>query len=128
MNARTLTLMGAFLLAATSGTMAQKQQVANDSNTPLHLLQPDYKVPYGVQTAEEVKRDMDRVLRYLEQQTPARLVDKKTGKAVTDYSRFMQTPSSSAAPSAWPVMSGESPIPPCWRRRRPPATRLTARM
>lgn len=86
MNARTLTLMGAFLLAATSGTMAQKKQVANDSNTPLHLLQPDYKVPYGVQTVDEVKKDMDRVLRYLEQQTPTRVVDKKTGKVITDYS------------------------------------------
>ena len=29
--------------------------------TPLHLLQPEYKVPYGNLTVEQVKKDIDRV-------------------------------------------------------------------
>lgn len=85
MNVRTLTLMGTLLLMAGTGVMAQKKQVINDSNTPLHLLQPAYKVPYGTLTVSEVKEDMDRVLHYLEKNTPTRVVDKKTGKVITDY-------------------------------------------
>lgn len=59
--------------------------MVNDSNTPLHLLQPDYKVGYGVTSVEEIKKDMDRVLKYLEENTPARVVDQRTGKVITDY-------------------------------------------
>lgn len=67
MNLKTLSMMGALLLLAGTGANAQKkQEVLNDSNTPLHLLQPAYKVPYGMLTTEEIKADMDRVLRYLE--------------------------------------------------------------
>jgi hypothetical protein len=67
MNLKTLSMMGALLLLAGTGANAQKKkEVLNDSNTPLHLLQPAYKVPYGMLTTEEIKADMDRVLRYLE--------------------------------------------------------------
>lgn len=67
MNLKTLSMMGALLLLAGTGANAQKKKEAlNDSNTPLHLLQPAYKVPYGMLTTEEIKADMDRVLRYLE--------------------------------------------------------------
>lgn len=43
----------------------------NDSNTPLHLLQPDYDNPYGVPEKAAVKADLDRVLAFLESNTPA---------------------------------------------------------
>lgn len=47
-------------------TQAQKKkEVINDSNTPLHLLQPDYKNPYGVVDKNNVKKDLDRILNYL---------------------------------------------------------------
>lgn len=66
MNLKTLSMMGALLLLAGTGANAQKKkEVLNDSNTPLHLLQPAYKVPYGMLTTEEIKADMNRVLRYL---------------------------------------------------------------
>ena len=56
MNLKTLSMMGALLLLAGTGANAQKkQEVLNDSNTPLHLLQPAYKVPYGMLTTEEIK-------------------------------------------------------------------------
>ena len=44
--------------------------VQNDSNTPLHLLQPDYKIPYGVPTKEAVKADLDRILAFVDKETP----------------------------------------------------------
>jgi rhamnogalacturonyl hydrolase YesR len=76
-------------LMTCSGAYAQKKKEAvNDSNTPLHLLQPDYNVPYGTLTVDEVKADMDRILRYLESSTPTRVVDKNSGRQVTDYTKI----------------------------------------
>ena len=75
MNLKTLSLMSTQLLVTGMGANAQKKNVMNDSNTPLHLLQPEYKVPYGELSIKEVKADMDRVLHYLEGNTPAREVE-----------------------------------------------------
>ena len=61
---------------------AEAQQV-NDNNTPLHLLKPQYAHPYGIPTATEVKQTIDRVLRYVDSETPAQLIDKKSGKIVS---------------------------------------------
>ena len=66
---------GAFINSATA------QQV-NDNNTPLHLMKPEYKTGYGIPTTEKVKAVMDRILQYVDKETPAVLVDKKTGKEV----------------------------------------------
>ena len=44
--------------------------VQNDSNTPLHLLQPDYKIPYGVPEKESVKAALDRILKFVDAETP----------------------------------------------------------
>lgn len=86
MNLRTVMIASALLLGAGVNADAQKErEAANDSNTPLHLLQPDYQVPYGPLTKAEIKDDMDRVLHYLESVTPTRIVDKHTGKVITDY-------------------------------------------
>ena len=85
MNIKTLCITGALLIAGTGVYAQKKKEVINDSNTPLHLLQPAYKVPYKALSTDEVKKDMDRVLHYLEGNTPTRVVSAKTGKAVTDY-------------------------------------------
>jgi len=60
----------------------------NDSNTPLHLMKPDYKSGYGVSTVEGVKTVMDRVLNYISAVTPPEIENAKTGKTVTDYSKI----------------------------------------
>ena len=60
------------------------QQAINDNNTPLHLMKPEYKYKYGVSLVNEVKSTIDRVLHYIDEQTPAQLVDKITGKEITD--------------------------------------------
>lgn len=38
--------------------------------TPLHLLKPDYKVPYGETTKADVKAALDRIFKYVDEQTP----------------------------------------------------------
>ena len=61
-----LVLNFALLAALSAGLSAhaqKKKEVINDSNTPLHLLQPDYQVGYGIVSAEDIKKDMDRVLK-----------------------------------------------------------------
>ena len=65
-------------------TTMSAQQI-NDNNTPLHLMKPAYKNGYGVSTMESVKQTMDRVLQYIDQETPAQLVDAKTGKEITRW-------------------------------------------
>ena len=85
MNIKTLCLTGALLLTGISIYAQKKKEVINDSNTPLHLLQPAYKVPYKELTTTEIKTDIDRILRYLEKNTPTRVVSEKTGKVITDY-------------------------------------------
>ena len=64
MNIKTLCLTGALLLTGISIYAQKKKEVINDSNTPLHLLQPAYKVPYKELTTTEIKTDIDRILRY----------------------------------------------------------------
>jgi unsaturated rhamnogalacturonyl hydrolase len=61
---------------------------ANDTTTPLHLLKPDYPVPYGQTKAEDVKQVIDRVYGYLNAATPAELIDKKTNTVLTDRRKF----------------------------------------
>ncbi len=88
MNKKTFFLVGTMALLLDAGAFAQDSKTVNDSNSPLHLMQPDYKIPYRIATEQQVKEVMDRVLCYLEECTPARIVDGKTGKTVTDYSRI----------------------------------------
>ena len=61
---------------------------ANDSNTPLHLLQPDYPIAYGIPKTEEIKAVLDRIHGYLNAVTPPELVDSKTGETLTDLTKI----------------------------------------
>ena len=84
-----LLCMGALVMMVSSCAPTQeKKEEINDSNTPLHLLQPDYQNPYGVPSVESIKVDMDRILGYLEECTPARVVNKNTGETITDYAQI----------------------------------------
>ena len=77
------------LLCATVGLgKVSAQQVVNDNNTPLHLMKPAYKIGYGIPTVESVKQTMDCVLRYIDAETPAQLMDRKTGQEVTDLKKI----------------------------------------
>ena len=86
---KTHSMMGLILLGLTfhlpSTIVAQNSNPEiNDMTTPLHLLKPDYKVPYGELTVEQVKADIDKVFNYIEKQTPYRVLD-KDGKEITSY-------------------------------------------
>lgn len=65
-----LLLAGAFACAPQPPAPEEETVVQNDSNTPLHLLQPDYKIPYGVPEKEAVKADLDRILKFVDAETP----------------------------------------------------------
>lgn len=82
------TALTALLCIGSIAAAQESNQPVNDSNTPLHLLKPAYQKGYGVATAEEVKQDMDRILHYLENNTPTRVVDSRTGSVITDYAKI----------------------------------------
>ncbi len=63
----------ALVSCATTPDTAEEE--INDSTTPLHLLQPDYKTPYGKLSVDEVKANIDRVFAYIERVTPAKMTD-----------------------------------------------------
>ena len=61
-----------------------------DSNTPLHLLSPAYKVPYGIPSEGSIKEILDRMWAYLDKETPTQLIDRTTEQEITDYSEINQ--------------------------------------
>lgn len=71
--------ISAFCLASCdsqpAATTAQTAPEINDSNTPLHLMQPAYDNPYGIPVETEVKAVMDRVLNYITDAMPAQVDD-----------------------------------------------------
>ena len=85
-----LVVRGSFLLLLFFSLICNAQQVTttekvNDSNSPLHLMKPDYKTPYGVAKAEDVKATIDRVLFFLEKATPTKVLDSKTKEEISNY-------------------------------------------
>ncbi|MBZ4192192.1 glycoside hydrolase family 88 protein [Niabella sp. 3A5MI-3] len=58
----------------------------NDATTPLHLMKPDYTIPYGVTTPVMIKAVLDRIYHYLDSVTPMLLVDEETLSPVTALS------------------------------------------
>lgn len=61
---------------------------ANDSTTPLHLLKPDYPIPYGQPRVDDVTKVLARIHNYLDTTTSPQLIDRQTNKEVTDLSTF----------------------------------------
>jgi unsaturated rhamnogalacturonyl hydrolase len=59
------------------------QTKLTDANAPLHALKPDYPVAYGIPKIEDVSNKLDKVYQYLNTATPASLVNKKTGNAIS---------------------------------------------
>ena len=63
-NSLLVTALLAIAAACTMPSGEQKEEV-NDSNTPLHLLTPEYKVPYGELSADTLKAAIDRIYGYI---------------------------------------------------------------
>ncbi|MBN2697500.1 MAG: glycoside hydrolase family 88 protein [Bacteroidales bacterium] len=75
-----LFLKSLLFLCFMAGLQAQDR---TDSNTPLHLLRPDYVTQYGVPSESDIVAVLDRITNYLEATTPSQMVD-ETGKELTD--------------------------------------------
>lgn len=79
----------AILTLGSTIAFAQKNVTnANDSNTPLHLIKPDYPVPYGIPKSQDVKASIDKVFNYLNAVTPAGFMDAETNEPLTDLSKI----------------------------------------
>jgi len=61
-----------------------------DATTPLHLLKPDYPIPYGIPKQEDVIAVLNRVHGYLNGVTPPGFQNEKTGELFTDASKIDQ--------------------------------------
>lgn len=83
------TIVSLLLLAALLCPLAAQERPAQtDANTPLHKLQPDYPVPYGLVKAEDVTAALLRVEGYLSAVTPAAFVDTRNGEVLADLSKI----------------------------------------
>ena len=89
---------------AVIGAQATNQKVT-DTNTPLHLIQPDYPVPYGPPKSGDIISVLNRIYNYLDASTPAKMIDRQTNAEITDLSKV--TASSVFAPGAFRLISYE---------------------
>lgn len=76
------------LLLAQSFLLVFAQNAPNDATAPLHLLKPDYPVPYGIPKTEDVTAILNRVHGYLDSVTPTGFINEKTGAPLTDSSKI----------------------------------------
>jgi unsaturated rhamnogalacturonyl hydrolase len=82
-------LISVSLLVFTTALSAQRNETkANDANTPLHLLKPDYPVPYGKVEIENVTKTLTRILGYLDTVTPPQYVNTKSGEVITNLAEM----------------------------------------
>lgn len=64
---------------------SRTDETINDSNTPLHLMKPAYRVGYGVSSVDDVKQTIDRVLKYIDAETPCDPQLEKGSFRLTSY-------------------------------------------
>jgi unsaturated rhamnogalacturonyl hydrolase len=70
------------LICLASVAQNASAKTGNDVTTPLHLLQPEYPVPYGKTTIDDISKVLGRIYNYLDATTPAKLVGKQSGNEI----------------------------------------------
>lgn len=60
----------------------------SDTNTPLHLLQPEYGFYYGIPSTEEINQKLKQILSYLDTVTPSSVVDSTNGGEIADFAQL----------------------------------------
>lgn len=86
----TFVLVFASIANTNAASAPDDKKPVNDTNTPLHLMQPDYDTPYGIPAEQDVKAVIDRVVAYLETAMPAETESVK-GKAKIKAGDFRLT-------------------------------------
>ena len=97
-------LAGTLLLLS---NCVQETEAVNDSNTPLHLLQPEYSTPYDIPDPEGITQVLDRVRDYLEENTPVELVDLPSGQTIREFSEIGSKDSLAFKPGDFRLISYE---------------------
>ncbi len=72
----------------TCQSLFSQTEPLNDVTTPLHLLQPDYDTPYGQPSAESIKQVLDKVYVFLNDATPALIIDKETKTEINNFKKI----------------------------------------
>jgi unsaturated rhamnogalacturonyl hydrolase len=87
---KTKILILILLMVSAIPALAQQttQLKVTDSNTALHAMQPDYKIPYGPSKTEDIIAVIDRVYKYIDASTPAKIIDRQTNTEITDMSEL----------------------------------------
>jgi unsaturated rhamnogalacturonyl hydrolase len=67
---------------------SQSAIAQTDATTPLHLLKPNYPIPYGIPKNEDVTAVLNRVFGYLNGVTPPSFANEKTGETFTDAAKI----------------------------------------
>lgn len=68
--------------------LSQTVFAQTDATTPLHLLKPDYPVPYGIPSQESVTAVLNRVHGYLDAVTPIGFFNSKSNTPISDLSKI----------------------------------------
>ena len=74
-----------------------------DANTALHLLAPDYPVPYGPMKIEEITAVLNCVYSYLDTSTPVKVIDRQSKAEITDIKKL--TPDAIFEPGVFRLIS-----------------------
>ncbi len=105
MNRVLLLISILILMANYSGSSQNTPPKITDSNTALHAIQPDYPVPYGPVKAEDVTAVLNRIFTFLDESTPAKVIDRQTNTEISDLSKL--TSGTNFAPGVFRLISYE---------------------
>lgn len=79
------------LIVVVSCTTSVKKEAEEapqtDATAPLHALQPDYPTPYVVPEKEDIKKVLDRVYNFLEENSASKIINVETKAEITDYKK-----------------------------------------
>ncbi len=82
---KTILLSFSIILLVACNSNTKVDTSFNDSNTPLHLMKPEYSMPYGIPEKDSVKSKLDLILQFLTNSTPAFVKDTVTGKKIENF-------------------------------------------
>jgi rhamnogalacturonyl hydrolase YesR len=85
-NPQVRALSLAVLVLAATPAASEGPYRNRDSKDPKDLSEGTYPVPYQMPTVEEIREVLGRVRGYLEETSPLRVVDERTGAEITDFS------------------------------------------